>query len=290
MLFKTVSWKVLSLCLEHPSRKYSFSDFLKLTASGPTNVQKALKELDHLFVCNKVGNKLNYQLNLKNHLVQSLFLTYAWMKIDLFPEPVKSCLNTLIDKLVPEQTVSIYLFGSSIYSKKPNDYDVAVIYQQNKAKLESIWQEIRTDFQENVEVHFMAKKEFSVLFQSGSYRLTSTLQPCLILYDQNFIFNYLGNILPPGKVFLQQQINEIETKLKKCFSLYRSDKEGCKELAESLRADFLRIYIGFKGEIPGSIHQLEKQAGKLGLKAEKNDLWSTLEWMEKKIREIKTAI
>ncbi|MFH1275823.1 MAG: hypothetical protein ABIH82_01820 [Candidatus Woesearchaeota archaeon] len=271
--------------MQDPSRQFSFSDLLKMTKSGPTNVQKSLKELKSLFICKKDGTRTLYQLNSRNYLVKSLFITYAWEKVQFFPAKVVSCLGALVDN--SQYAVSIYLFGSAVYSKSPNDFDVAVIYDGNKTKLESIWKDIRTDFQENVEVHFFSKKDFIMMFNEGNYRLTSTLKGCLVLHDRNFIFQYLGKKSQSEPDFLLKEINTLQVKVKKCFTLYRDDKEKCLELQKNIWLDFLRVYIAAKGNIPGSRHQLEKQANKLGLSLMKRDLWESLEWMEKILREIK---
>jgi len=284
-MFKKVSWKIVSVCMQDPNRQFSFSDLLKITASGPTNVQKALQELKPLFIDKKEGAKKLYQLNLNSHLVQSLFLTYAWEKVNHFPQTVISCIEALLRR--SPSALSIYLFGSSVYSMEPNDIDIAVVYEGSKVKLESAWEEVRSDFQENVEVHFISKKDFVRMFKEGNYRLTSTLKGCLVLQDRDFLFHYLGKIPLPEKQFLLAQVNQLQSSVKKCFTLYRDNKEKCEELQKTIWLDFLRVYIAVKGEIPGSKHQLEKESAKLGLNVKKRGLWESLEWMEKTLREIK---
>jgi predicted transport protein len=284
-MFKKVSWKILSVCMQNPTREFSFSDFLKITRSGPTNVHQAVKDLRPLFSYHKHGTRTLYKLDLDNYFVKSLFLTYSWEKVNFFPPKIVLCLKTLLDK--SQLADAIYVFGSAVYSKKPNDFDVAVIYDKNRPKFESIWKEIKSDFLENVDVHFISRKDFISMFKEGNYRITSTLQGCLVLHDRGFIFEYLGKLPKPEKDFLLEQINQLQNKLKKCFTLYHDSKKKCTELLNNMESDFLRVYIGFKGDIPGSKNQLQKQSSKLGLNLKKRDLWETLEWMEKILRKIK---
>lgn len=291
-LNKKVNWKILVLFINNPSKLYSFSDLVCLTKSGPTNVKNAINELKdrNFFISKKRGNKILYQINLDNYSVRSLFLTYAWDKVNNFPEKVKKCLKILLEKFIPKEVISIYLFGSSVYKTKPNDFDLAVIYNQEKKELNKIWLETIKDFEENIEIHFFQKEEFIKFYREGNYKITSMLEPCLILYDQNFIFNYLKNIPLPTKKFLLNQIKDLEKKLEKGFKLYRKRKKDCEELINNIFNDFLRVYISYKQKIPGSKHILDKQARKLGLDIKRRDLWERLEWMEKIVRKIKTSI
>lgn len=291
-LNKKVNWKILVLFINNPSKLYSFSDLVCLTKSGPTNVKKAINELKdrNFFISKKRGNKILYQINLDNYSVRSLFLTYAWDKVNNFPEKVKKCLKILLEKFIPKEVISIYLFGSSVYKTKPNDFDLAVIYNQEKKELNKIWLETIKDFEENIEIHFFQKEEFIKFYREGNYRITSMLEPCLVLYDQNFIFNYLKNIPLPTKKFLLNQIKDLEKKLEKGFKLYRKRKKDCEELINNIFNDFLRVYISYKQKIPGSKHVLDKQAKKLGLDIKRRDLWERLEWMEKIVRKIKISI
>lgn len=291
-LNKKVNWKILVLFINNPSKLYSFSDLVCLTKSGPTNVKRAINELKdrNFFISKKRGNKILYQINLDNYSVRSLFLTYAWDKVNNFPEKVKKCLKILLEKFIPKEVISIYLFGSSVYKTKPNDFDLAVIYNQEKKELNKIWLETIKDFEENIEIHFFQKEEFIKFYREGNYRITSMLELCLVLYDQNFIFNYLKNIPLPTKKFLLNQIKDLEKKLEKGFKLYRKRKKDCEELINNIFNDFLRVYISYKQKIPGSKHVLDKQAKKLGLDIKRRDLWERLEWMEKIVRKIKTSI
>jgi len=292
ILNKKVSWKILIIFLNNPDRQYSFSDLVNLTKSGPTNVKKTINEFKdkNLFTSKKRGNKILYQINLDNYLARSLFLAYAWDKVNKFPEKAAKCLKTISEKFIPKEVISIYLFGSSIYKTKPNDFDLAVVYHKNIKELDQIWLETIKDFEENIEIHFFQKEEFLKSFKEGNYRITSTLKPCLILSDQNFLFNHLGTIPLPSRKFLLNQIKNLEQKLSKCFQLYREKRKDCEELVNNIFNDFLRIYIGHKKEIPGSKHLLIKQAKKLGLNLKKRDLWEKLEWMEKVIKKIKITI
>lgn len=292
-LNKKVSWKILLIFMDNPSKQYSFSDLVSLTKSGPTNVKKVIDEFknNNFFISKKEGNKILYQINLDNYSVRYLFLVYGWDKVNEFPEKVKKGLKTLVDDLTSKEITSVYLFGSSIYKTKPNDFDLAVIYNKEKKELDKIWLGVIKDFEENIEVHFFQKKEFIEFFKERNYRITSTLIPCLILYDQNFIFNYLKRIPLPSKEFLLKEVKNLEKKLDKCFKLYREKKiSDCEEILELIFNEFLRIYVGYKKEIPNSKHILVRQAKRLGLDLRKRDLWERLEWMEKITRKIKISI
>jgi len=291
-LSKKVNWKVLKVFMDNPSQAYSFSDLVALTKSGPTNVKKAVNELknNNFFISKTEGNKILYKINLNDYSVKYLFLFYAWNRINKFPKKVREGLRNLVNDLIPKKINTIYLFGSSINKTNPNDFDLAVIYNKRKEELNKIWIENIKDFEENIEVHFFQKEEFIKFFKEGNYRITSTLMPCLVLYDENFIFNYLGNILLPNKTILLREIKNLEEKLNKCFSLYKDRKEDCRELMDSSFNDFLRIYIAYQKEIPSSKHVLKKQARKLGLDIKKRNLWEKLEWMEKIIKKMKISI
>lgn len=291
-LTKKVNWKILDIFLNNPSNKYSFSDLVALSKSGPTNVKKAINDLNnnYFFTIKKEGNRILYQINLDNNSVKHLFQFYAWNKLNKFSENVRNGIKILVQKLIQEEIFSIYLFGSSIYKTNPKDLDLAVIYNKKKEKLNDIWLEIIKDFQENIELHPFQKEEFIKSFIDGDYKITSTLNNCLILYDKDFIFDYLSKIPLPTKKILLREINILEEKLEKCFKLYKTRKEDCEELLENNFTNFLRLFISHKKEIPDSKHSLNLHAKKLGLNTKKRNLWEKLEWMEKTIKKIKTTI
>lgn len=292
ILIKSVSRKIMVQFITNPGGQYSFSDLVSLTKSGPTNVKKAINEfkLKEIFTFKKEGAKIFYKINYNNYLVRSLFLFFAWDRTNRFSEKTRKCITVLLERFLSKNVVSVYLFGSAVYKAKPIDFDLAVVYDRHREHLEKIWLETLKDFRENIEVHFFPRKEFIPSFREGDYRITSTLRPCLVLYDQNFLFNYLKEIPLPSNNFLLGQIKSLELKLRKCFQLYKERKKDCEKLTENIFNEFLRVYISHKKEIPGSKHFLPKQARGLGLDIRKRDLWGTLEWMEATLRRVKTSI
>ena len=292
ILNKKVSWKIINIFLSDPSIELSFSDLVKITSSSPTNVKKVIDEFNEnrLFISKKIGNKILYKLDLSNYLVRSLYLVYSWDKINKFPKNVSKALKIFIEKIMEKEICSVYLFGSSVYKDNPNDYDLAVIYNKMNQDLENIWLELIKDFEVNIEVHFNSNKEFIKYYKEGNYKMTSTIKPCLVLYDNNFLFNYLSNIPLPSKEFILREIKKIESKLEKSYKIYKTNKKTSEDLINSIYNDFLRLYIASQKQIPGSKHILVKQAKKLGLDCIKRNLWEQLEWMQQKIKKIKTSI
>lgn len=295
-IIKKKVWRnILYLFLDSLNNKYSFSDVVGLTKSSPTNVKNALNTLKNsdILLLEKLGNKTIYSLNTDNFYVRHLVITYAWARIYELPQNVQKCIKTLYNRFIKQRILSIYLFGSAVEIEKPRDVDLAVIYEDKK-DLEKIWLEIIKDFEENIECHFYSKEDFIDNFKQGNYSITSTLITCRVLYDNNFIFNFLKQIPAPTKDFLSAQIKKIQTKLEKCFELYRKKKHNeCEAILTESLNDFLRIFISSKTKIPGPKHKLLKQAKNLGLninKYQKSNLWGKLEWMEYQIKIIKRAI
>ena len=142
---------------------------------------------------------------------------------------------------------------------------------------------------------FIQKGAVSVyLFGSAAYKANPNDFDLAVIYNKGkdglnkewleTIKDFEENI----EIHFFQKEEDIGQKLEKCFKLYRERKEDCEELINSIFNNFLRIYISYAGEIPGSKHSLAKQAKKAGLDIKKMGLWERLEWMEKTIKKIKT--
>ncbi|MAF36417.1 hypothetical protein CL622_04865 [archaeon] len=291
-LYKAVNNKILKIFIEDPSSRYSFSDLVRKTTSGPTNVKKAVdgfKERE-ILTSTKEGNRVIYRINLSNYVARSIFSLYAWDRVNIFPGKVSKGLQKLIGKLIVKGVYTVYLFGSATHKSNPNDIDIAVVHPNSREKLEKIWLETVHDFEEDIEVHFFREDDFIQLYKEGNFRITSTLKFCLILYDRNFIFDYIRTIPLPDKTFLLNEITKFEKKLRTCLLLYKENKSRSKELKEHIYEDFLRIYISSKKEIPGLKQKLVSNARSLGLAIRKRDLWRELEWMELVIKKIKINI
>lgn len=291
-LGKRVHEKILTIFIVNAHKKYSFSDLVKLTGAGPTNVKRSLDELKNrgIFEQQQEGNKLFYRLNFRSHLVRSLFLLYSWNKVQDLSKNVGKALTSLVEHCLTQHVCSIYLFGSAVRSTEPHDIDVAIISNHRMDQLKKSWLQLMEDFEENIEVHFFPSQDFIRLWKEGDYTITSTLVSALVLYDRNFIFNYLGAIPAAGRKLLQSRISGIEQKLTRAFHLYREKKKESADIVEPLLQEILRLYIASQGEIPGSKHQLQEQAQRQGLVFKKKGLWETLEWMEQTLRSIKRNI
>ncbi|MEK6951097.1 MAG: hypothetical protein AABX13_05230 [Nanoarchaeota archaeon] len=290
--FPKVSWKIVTLFIDHPSSQLSFSDVVRLSSAGPTNAQKALATLqaEGLLNLHKERNRTLYQLELRNFLVHSLLILRGWQRVNQFPPHSRRGITTIIQKLAASGVTAIYLFGSALRSSRPQDIDLGIIYQHDQEKVKQIWLQTIRDFGENIEAHFFPEEEFIAAVGEGDYALTSTLWPCLVLYDRYFLYEYLGKILLPSKKVLLRRIQELEEKITLAYQLYRQKKQETADIVQAQFDNFLRLYIASQQQIPGPKHDLPSQAKGLGLQFKKRKLWDTLEWMSSTIRQIKTTI
>jgi len=174
--------KIMSLFFTNPEKRYYVRQLARLTGSSAGNISNELKRLnrDHLFITEKVGNILFYQLN-KSHPIYSELKSIIQKTIGV-EGSLKKSLHGL------KRISNAFIFGSFARAEEHlfSDIDLFILGNPDMDKLSETIREQEEILQREINYHVYSEKEWTrKKLEGDSFTLNLIQQPKIFLIGDN---------------------------------------------------------------------------------------------------------
>jgi predicted nucleotidyltransferase len=222
------AWTVINVFLAEPWKQIHLRALIRETGVGPNVAHKIIKNIEKSGVLKSknVGNIILYSLNQESELTKKLLMLYHEKKLQELPEEFKIYIQRLRRKLEGRKILSVVLFGSVAKNRagEMSDIDLLIIHggKFNDERLRNVFE----NYSRYIQIIDFSSQEFEKNYRDGHELIVNMLNDGIIVYDNNFYYNYLFKPLPkPTKDYIERILKDSEKRLDEFMEFYRKVKK-----------------------------------------------------------------
>lgn len=163
-IFTKDCFKILTLFSLSPGSRFNRKEIKERVLLNNVPLDNALKRLLYGNILKKQNNY--YSVNLENTLSKEIITICKKQHIELreIPLSVYFLILDLVDELVKQKHIEVYLFGSYaklVYTNK-SDIDLALLSADkiDKKEINKVVSKLENTYSKNIEVHYFNKRLF----------------------------------------------------------------------------------------------------------------------------------
>jgi predicted nucleotidyltransferase len=253
MIIEKANVKILRVFAENWFRALDIEEIAKLSNLGRTWTYKTLNNLKKYTLI--IERNKRYLLNMENNLCMSLKQAFDIERVYMLDEKISTNILSLLNHIklkLGNDLSSILLIGSTARMKTWEESDIDFIVVA-KGKLEIA--------KPDINIILLSQEEFEKKYMECDEFVLTSLAYGLLLYDTNFIINFLRKPLPfPTSEKIEEKKEFVRKTLERTYTLLEiNDMEQANKELKNILTLLARVEILGRKEIPKSRLELIQQ-------------------------------